>query len=278
MRPRRNPREKRSMSSFYWWIGLLPSKTVRMGHTIYLIRHGESQWNLENRFTGWADVPLSASGVLEAKQAGVLLKTAGVEFDQVFASVLKRSLQTTYLMLDEMDSLWLPIEKSWRLNERHYGALQGLNKSETAAKYGEDQVKIWRRSYDVLPPLMDAKDPTSARFDRRYQDLTAAQLPLGESLKKTVDRVLPYYAENIWPQVKSGKRVLISAHGNSLRALVMHLFQMSEAAVLELNIPTAVPMKVVLDDSGRGISRDYLGDPAWVQSKVHGVAAQGSKK
>ncbi len=247
-----------------------------MGHTIYLIRHGESQWNLENRFTGWADVPLSASGVHEAKQAGALLQAAGVEFDRVFASVLKRSLQTTYLMLDEMDSLWLPIEKSWCLNERHYGALQGLNKSETAAKYGEEQVKIWRRSYDVLPPLMDAKDPTSARFDRRYQDLSDAQLPLGESLKKTVDRVLPYYAENIWPEVRRGKRVLVSAHGNSLRALVMHLFQMSEASVLELNIPTAVPMKVVLDDSGKGISRDYLGDPEWVKSKVHGVAAQGA--
>jgi 2,3-bisphosphoglycerate-dependent phosphoglycerate mutase len=247
-----------------------------MSYTIYLIRHGESQWNLENRFTGWTDVPLSPKGVTEAKQAGVLLRSEGVQFDRVFTSVLKRALQTTYLMLDEMDSLWLPIEKNWCLNERHYGALQGLNKSETAEKYGEEQVKLWRRSYDVLPPLLEASDPTSAKFDRRYQDVPEGLIPLGESLKTTVERVLPYYQENIWPSVKAGKSVLVSAHGNSLRALVMHLFQMSEEAVLELNIPTGVPMKVELSDAGLGVKRDYLGDPEWVQSKVHGVAAQGA--
>ena len=209
---------------------------------LVLIRHGESQWNLENRFTGWTDVDLTEKGIQEAKNAGKLLKSEGYNFDLAYSSVLKRAIRTLWLIQDEMDLLWLPVTRNWKLNERHYGDLQGLNKSETAKKYGEEQVLIWRRSYDVPPPEMTKEDERYAGKDARYKDLTESELPLTESLKTTVDRVVPYWNEEIVPEINSGKNILIAAHGNSLRALIKHLDNVSNEEIVKLNVPTGIPL------------------------------------
>lgn len=242
---------------------------------IVLLRHGESQWNKENRFTGWTDVDLSEKGCQEAKEAGVLLKKEGFTFDRAYTSVLKRAIRTLWIAQEQMDLLWIPVEKSWRLNERHYGALQGLNKSETAAKYGEEQVHIWRRSYDVLPPLLEKSDQRHPSHDPRYK---GAQAPSGEALKHTVDRMLPYWESTIAPAVKSGEKVLIAAHGNSLRALVKYLDHMSESQIMELNIPTGIPLVYELDEKLRPIKHYYLGDQEKLKSALDSVAKQGKKQ
>jgi 2,3-bisphosphoglycerate-dependent phosphoglycerate mutase len=247
-------------------------------YKVVLLRHGESDWNKENRFTGWTDVDLSAKGREEAKAAGQLLKQEGYGFDQAFTSVLKRAIRTLWLALDEMDLLWLPVERSWRLNERHYGALQGLNKAETAAKFGDDQVKVWRRSYDIPPPPLDAGDERFPGRDPRYKDVPASDLPLTECLKDTVARFLPYWHERIGPAIKSGKRVIVAAHGNSLRALVKYLDGVSDQEIVELNIPTGIPLVYELDANLRPLEHYYLGDPAAVEAAIKGVAAQGQAK
>ena len=245
---------------------------------LVLLRHGESQWNQENRFTGWTDVPLAEKGITEAKEAGQTFLKEGLRFDLAYTSVLKRANQTLNLVLDEMGDLWVPTVKDWRLNERHYGALQGLNKSETAAKHGEDQVKIWRRSYDVPPPPLDLQDDRHPSNDRRYDSLPGRELPATESLKETVARVVPYWIGEIAPQVKAGKKVIIAAHGNSLRALVKYLDKVSEKDILEMNIPTGMPLVYTLDRNLDPVDRKYLGDPAKVAAAMAAVAAQGSKK
>ena len=245
-------------------------------HKLVLLRHGESTWNKENRFTGWTDVDLSEKGALEAKAAGQLLKKEGYKFDLVFTSVLKRAIRTQWIVRDEMDLLWIPIRKSWRLNERHYGALQGLNKAETAARYGDEQVHIWRRSYDVLPPLLDVKDDRHPMHDPRYKG--EKNLPAGESLKTTVDRMIPYWNEEIAPEVRSGKSVLVAAHGNSLRALVKHLDKMSDDEIMGLNIPTGVPLVYELDEKLEPVRHYYLGDQAAIEAAAAAVANQGKKK
>jgi 2,3-bisphosphoglycerate-dependent phosphoglycerate mutase len=245
---------------------------------VVLLRHGESSWNKENRFTGWTDVDLSEKGVQEAHEAGQTLKKEGYVFDVAFTSVLKRAIRTLWLSLDELDLMWIPVHHSWRLNERHYGALQGLNKSETAAKFGEAQVKIWRRSYDVPPPALEAGDPRYPGSDPRYQDLTADELPLTECLKDTVARFLPYWHQTIARAILSGQRVLIAAHGNSLRALVKYLDDVSEQDIVELNIPTGMPLVYELDDNLKPLNRYYLGDPEKVKAAMDAVAAQGKKK
>ncbi len=247
-------------------------------HKLVLIRHGQSTWNLENRFTGWTDVDLSEQGIKEAKEAGATLRREGYTFDVAFTSVLKRAIRTLWIILDELDRMWIPIHNSWRLNERHYGALQGLSKAEMAAKYGEEQVKIWRRSYDVLPPALDPSDERSPRFDPRYADLTSEELPLTESLKTTVERMLPYWHQTIAPAVKSGERVVIVAHGNSLRALVKHLDNISDQDIVELNIPTGIPLVYELDNDLKPIRHYYLGDPEEVAKAAAAVAAQGKKR
>ncbi len=244
-------------------------------HKLVLIRHGQSTWNLENRFTGWTDVDLSEQGRREAQSAGKVLKEEGYEFDLVYTSVLKRAIRTMWLALDELDQMWLPVVRDWRLNERHYGALQGLNKSETAAKHGEDQVKIWRRSYDVPPPPLEEDDPRNAALDRRYAGLSKEEIPLTESLKETVARFVPYWEETIAPQVASGKRVLIVAHGNSLRALVKHLDCISEEDIIGLNIPTGVPLVYDLDKDLKPLGHRYLGDPEAIRKAAEAVANQG---
>ena len=246
-------------------------------YKVVLIRHGESQWNQENRFTGWTDVPLADKGIQEAKDGGHLLKKEGFTFDLAFTSVLKRANQTLNLVLDAMDELWVPVTKDWRLNERHYGALQGLNKSETAAKHGEDQVKIWRRSYDVPPPALELSDERHPSKDRRYAGLPAAALPATESLKDTVARVVPLWVSDIAPHVKDGKRIIIAAHGNSLRALVKYLDDMTEAAILEMNIPTGMPLVYELDKDLKPIKHYYLGDADKVAAAMASVANQGKK-
>ena len=243
-------------------------------YQVILLRHGESDWNRENRFTGWTDVDLSDKGREEAKAAGRLLKKEGYVFDCAFTSVLKRAIRTLWLALDEMDSLWIPVERSWRLNERHYGALQGLNKAETAAKFGEDQVKVWRRSYDVPPPPLEKSDPRFPGHDPRYKDLKDNELPLTECLKDTVARFLPYWHERIGPAIKSGQRVIVAAHGNSLRALVKYLDNISDNEIVELNIPTGIPLLYELDASLRPLSHRYLGDQAAVEAAIKGVASQ----
>jgi 2,3-bisphosphoglycerate-dependent phosphoglycerate mutase len=230
--------------------------------TLVLLRHGESVWNKENRFTGWTDVDLSETGRAEALTAGRLMKAAGLTFDVAYTSLLKRAIRTCWISLDELDLLWIPVMRSWRLNERHYGALQGLNKAETAAQHGEAQVKIWRRSYDIPPPALTADDPRHPGRDRRYADLSPAQLPLTESLKDTVARFLPYWDETIAPAIRRGERVLIAAHGNSLRALVKYLDNISDHDIVELNIPTGVPLVYELDAALNAVSRRYLGDGA----------------
>jgi 2,3-bisphosphoglycerate-dependent phosphoglycerate mutase len=245
-------------------------------HRVVLLRHGESDWNRENRFTGWVDVDLSDKGRAEAKAAGELLKAEGYVFDLAYTSVLKRAIRTLWIALDEMDLLWIPVERSWRLNERHYGALQGLNKAETAAKFGEAQVKIWRRSYDTPPPALDGSDPRFPGHDPRYRDLAPAELPLTECLKDTVARFLPYWHGTIAPAIRSGKRVIIAAHGNSLRALVKYLDDISEKDIVGLNIPTGMPLVYELDEvSLKPLTHYYLGDPAAVEAAMQAVANQG---
>jgi 2,3-bisphosphoglycerate-dependent phosphoglycerate mutase len=245
---------------------------------LVLIRHGESDWNQQNRFTGWTDVDLSDKGRQEAKEGGEVLKREGYVFDVAYTSVLKRAIRTLWTVLDEMDLMWIPVHRSWRLNERHYGALQGLNKSETAAKFGEDQVKIWRRSYDIRPPALEPSDERFPGHDPRYKHLTPEELPLTECLKDTVERFLPYWHQTIAPAVKHGKRVLIAAHGNSLRALVKYLDNVSESDIVGLNIPTGMPLVYELDDELKPIRSYYLGDPEKVKAAMEAVAAQGKKK
>ena len=240
-----------------------------------LLRHGESAWNRENRFTGWTDVDLSPAGVEEARAAGRLLKAEGYAFDLAHTSVLKRAIRTLWLALEEMDCLWLPVEKSWRLNERHYGALQGLNKAETAAKFGEAQVLAWRRSYDTPPPALEKSDPRHAGADPRY---AGAEVPLTECLKDTVARVLPYWNAAIAPAVRAGRRVLVAAHGNSLRALIKHLDGVSDADIVGLNLPTGVPLVYELDARLRPLGHHYLGDAAEVARRVAAVSAQGKAR
>ena len=247
-------------------------------HKLVLLRHGESTWNKENRFTGWTDVDLTDRGREEAVEAGRLLKEGGYVFDLAYTSVLTRAIRTLWIALDEMDSMWIPEEKSWRLNERHYGALQGLNKAETAAKHGEAQVKIWRRSYDIPPPPLTADDPRHPSRDPRYKDLSPNELPLTESLKDTVARFLPYWHHTISPAIRSGQRIVIAAHGNSLRALVKYLDNVPEAEIVELNIPTGIPLVYELDDDLRPIRHFYLGDPAAAAAAAARVAAQAAQK
>jgi 2,3-bisphosphoglycerate-dependent phosphoglycerate mutase len=247
-------------------------------HKLVLLRHGESDWNKENRFTGWTDVDLSEKGREEAHEAGVVLKAGGYTFDRAYTSVLKRAIRTLWMTLDELDLMWIPVHRSWHLNERHYGALQGLNKSETAAKFGEDQVKIWRRSYDIPPPALTPDDARYPGHDRRYEHLTAQELPLTECLKDTVNRFLPYWHSTIAPAVRDGRRVLIAAHGNSLRALVKYLDDVSEEAIVGLNIPTGMPLVYELGNDLKPLRSYYLGDPEKVKAAMEAVAAQGKKK
>jgi 2,3-bisphosphoglycerate-dependent phosphoglycerate mutase len=247
-------------------------------HRVVLLRHGESVWNKENRFTGWTDVDLSDTGRGEAAAAGRLLKEGGYTFDLAYTSVLKRAIRTLLLALDELDQLWIPVTKSWRLNERHYGALQGLNKAETAAQHGEAQTKIWRRSYDIPPPPLTVDDPRHPSRDSRYASLSPNELPLTESLKDTVARFLPYWHETIAPSIISGRRVLIAAHGNSLRALVKYLDGISETDIVELNIPTGIPLVYELDSDLKPIKHYYLGDAAAAAAAAARVANQTAQK
>jgi 2,3-bisphosphoglycerate-dependent phosphoglycerate mutase len=245
---------------------------------LVLVRHGESTWNKENRFTGWTDVDLSEKGRQEAKEGGQALRDAGFTFDVAYTSVLKRAIRTLWTVLDELDLMWIPVHRSWRLNERHYGALQGLNKAETAAKFGEDQVKIWRRSYDIPPPALTPDDERYPGRDPRYRTLTQQELPLTECLKDTVARFLPLWHETISPAIQQGQKVLIAAHGNSLRALVKYLDNISEQEIVELNIPTGMPLVYELDEQLKPLNRYYLGDPEKVKAAMDAVAAQGKKK
>ena len=247
-------------------------------YKLVLVRHGESVWNKENRFTGWTDVDLSEKGIQEAAEGGRLLKAEGYTFDVAYTSVLKRAIRTLWLVQDQMDLLWLPVHKTWRLNERHYGSLQGLNKSEMAAKFGDEQVLVWRRSYDVPPPVLEKSDPRYPGNDLRYKDLSPAELPLTEDLKATVARVLPYWNEVIAPVVKSGKKVIIAAHGNSLRALVKHLDNVSESEIVSLNIPTGTPLVYELDADLKPVRHYYLGDQEKIKAAMASVANQGKSK
>jgi 2,3-bisphosphoglycerate-dependent phosphoglycerate mutase len=244
-------------------------------HKLVLIRHGESTWNLENRFTGWTDVELTATGVAQARAAGELLKEAGYEFDVAYTSVLKRAIWTLWHCLDTMDRTWLPVVKDWRLNERHYGGLQGLNKADMARQYGDEQVLIWRRSYDTPPPALEAGDPRGQRQDPRYAALDANDIPLTECLKDTVARVLPFWNESIAPAIKSGQRVLIAAHGNSIRALVKYLDNISDADIVGLNIPNGIPLVYELDANLKPIKSYYLGDAEAAAKAAAAVASQG---
>ena len=247
-------------------------------YKIVLMRHGESQWNLENRFTGWTDVDLTDLGRDQARRAGELLKEKGFTFDLAYTSVLKRAIRTLWIALDAMDAMYVPVENHWRLNERHYGALQGLNKAETAAEYGDDQVLIWRRAYAIAPNPLALDDPRHPKFDVRYADLTPEQLPATECLKDTVERVLPFWDARIAPASRSGKKVLIAAHGNSLRALIKHLDGVSDDEIVHLNIPTGQPLVYELDENLRPIRHYYLGDAAEIEAAMAAVAAQGKAK
>jgi len=249
-------------------------KTIKL----VLLRHGESVWNKENRFTGWTDVDLSEKGVEEAKKSGETLKKESYIFDIAFTSVLKRSIRTLWIALEEMDLMWIPVFRSWRLNEKHYGALQGLNKSETAKKYGDEQVLMWRRAYDIRPPALEESDDRHPMHDPRYKDLDKKDIPSTECLKDTVDRFLPYWHDDIVPVLKSGKRILISAHGNSLRALVKYLDNVSDEAIVKLNIPTGIPLVYELDTNLKPIKHYYLGDPEEVKKAMSSVANQGKAK
>ena len=244
-------------------------------HKLVLIRHGESTWNLENRFTGWTDVDLTPTGIEQAKNAGRLLKAEGYEFDLAFTSVLKRAIRTLWYTLDEMDSTWLPVVKDWRLNERHYGALQGLNKADMAKQYGDEQVLVWRRSYDTPPPALEAADPRSERSDRRYAGLAEDSVPLTECLKDTVARVLPFWNDAMAPAIRSGKRVVVAAHGNSIRALVKYLDGISDAEIVGLNIPNGIPLVYELDADLKPIRHYYLGDAEAAARAAAAVASQG---
>lgn len=244
-------------------------------HKLVLIRHGESTWNLENRFTGWTDVDLTDTGVQQAKDAGRLLKAEGYDFDLAFTSMLKRANRTLWHALDEMDRTWLPVQHEWRLNERHYGALQGLNKADTAKQYGEAQVLQWRRSYDVPPPALEATDPRSERGDRRYVDLAPEQIPLTECLKDTVDRVVPFWNDTLAPAIQSGKRVVLAAHGNSIRALIKYLDNIADDAIVGVNVPNGIPLVYELDDNLKPLRSYYLGDAEAAARAAAAVAAQG---
>jgi len=247
-------------------------------HRLVLLRHGQSTWNLANRFTGWTDVDLTPQGVVEAQESGRLLKNEGFAFDVAYTSVLKRAIRTLWIALDEMDQMWLPVVRHWRLNERHYGALQGLNKAETAELHGAEQVKIWRRSYSTPPPALEEDDERFPGSDPRYANLPPAELPHSESLRDTVDRFLPYWRETIAPAIRSGQRVLITAHGNSLRALVKYLDEVSEAEIVGLNIPTGIPLLYELDDDLKPIRHSYLGDPEAARKAAQAVADQAGKQ
>jgi 2,3-bisphosphoglycerate-dependent phosphoglycerate mutase len=244
-------------------------------HRLVLLRHGESVWNRENRFTGWTDVDLNEKGRTEAREAGRLMAAEKYEFDVAYTSVLKRAIRTLWMALDELDMLWIPVHRSWRLNERHYGALQGLNKAETAAQHGEAQVKIWRRSYDIPPPALSSNDPRHPSRDRRYAELGPGELPLTESLKDTVARFLPYWHGTVAPEIRAGKRVLIAAHGNSLRALVKFLDNISDEDIVELNIPTGIPLVYLLNDDLEPLQKFYLGDADAVKNAEAAMANQG---
>ncbi len=248
---------------------------MKPAHTLVLLRHGQSTWNLENRFTGWTDVGLTEQGEKEAHEAGRQLKAQGFEFDLVYTSVLKRAIKTLWIAMEEMEMEWLPVIRAWQLNERHYGALQGLNKAEMAVKFGEEQVKIWRRSYDTQPPALEQDDPRHPRFDRRYATLSESELPRTECLKDTVNRMLPYWHNTIAPSVQAGQRVLIVAHGNSLRALVKYLDNIADDEIVGLNIPTGVPLVYELDQNLRPLRSYYLGDPEAVRKAAEAVANQG---
>ncbi|MEB6664273.1 2,3-diphosphoglycerate-dependent phosphoglycerate mutase [Achromobacter ruhlandii] len=247
-------------------------------HKLVLMRHGESQWNLENRFTGWTDVDLTETGREQARKAGELLKKEGYTFDLAYSSVLKRAIRTLWIALDAMDAMYTPVGVNWRLNERHYGALQGLNKAETAAKYGDEQVLIWRRAYAIAPQPLSLDDERHPRFDSRYAKIPADQLPATECLKDTVARVLPFWNESIAPAIRAGRKVLIAAHGNSLRALIKHLDNVSDDDIVNLNIPTGQPLVYELDDDLRPIRHYYLGDAAEIEAAMAAVAAQGKAK
>jgi len=247
-------------------------------HRLVLLRHGESVWNAENRFTGWTDVDLNEKGRIEARDAGRLMAAEKYEFDVAHTSVLKRAIRTLWIALDELDMMWIPVHRSWRLNERHYGALQGLNKAETAALHGEAQVKIWRRSYDIPPPPLTPDDPRHPSRDRRYADIPPDELPLTESLKQTVERFLPYWHEAIAPGIRAGRRVLIAAHGNSLRALVKFLDNVSDQEIVDVNIPTGIPLVYLLNDDLEPLQKFYLGDPAAVKNAMQSVADQGKAR
>lgn len=244
-------------------------------YKVVLLRHGESTWNKENRFTGWTDVDLSEKGIEEAKTAGQLLKAEGFTFDLAYTSLLKRAIRTLWLVMDEMDLMWIPVIRNWRLNERHYGALQGLNKAETAKKYGDEQVKIWRRSYDTRPPALEKADERYPGNDPRYKDLSDDELPLTECLKDTVARFVPYWENTIAQSIKAGEKVLITAHGNSLRALVKYLDNVPESEIVELNIPTGIPLVYELDENLKSIKSYYLGDPEEITKAAEAVAKQG---
>jgi 2,3-bisphosphoglycerate-dependent phosphoglycerate mutase len=247
-------------------------------YRLVLLRHGESVWNQENRFTGWTDVDLNDHGRHEAREAGRLMVAEKFEFDVAHTSVLKRAIRTLWIALDEMDLMWIPVYRSWRLNERHYGALQGLNKAETAAEHGEEQVKIWRRSYDIPPPPLTPDDPRHPSRDRRYAGLSASELPVTESLKDTVARFLPYWHDAIAPDIRLGKRLLIAAHGNSLRALVKYLENVSEQDIVEVNIPTGIPLVYLLNEDLKPLQKYYLGNQEAVQAKMVAVANQGKAR
>jgi 2,3-bisphosphoglycerate-dependent phosphoglycerate mutase len=247
-----------------------------LGVKLVLLRHGESEWNLTNRFTGWTDVTLSERGIQEAHRAGHLLRAAGFVFDEAYTSVLKRAIQTLWIVMEELDMMWLPVQRSWRLNERHYGALQGLNKKETAQEFGEEQVLRWRRSYDLRPPALSLDDERHPRFDPRYAHLRPGELPATESLKDTLDRVLPYWHQVIVPALKQQHRLLISAHGNSLRALVKYLDHISDEEIPTLNIPTGFPLVYELDDDLKPIRKTYLGDPKTANMAAQAVANQAA--
>ena len=249
-----------------------------MAYKVVLLRHGESQWNKENRFTGWKDVDLSDKGIEEAKAAGQTLLKDGFQFDVAYTSLLKRAIRTLWITLSEMDLIWIPVQHSWRLNERHYGTLQGLNKAETAQKYGDEQVKIWRRAYDIAPPALDEKDERHPKHDRRYSHLAPRLLPATECLRDVVDRFVPYWDDAIVPNIKAGKRVVIAAHGNSLRALVKHLDKMSDDEIVELNIPTGTPLVYELDQNLNPLKHYYLGDQEKIKAAIASVASQGKAK